>query len=123
MLETARFQASDGLPPGLAFAAWLGERLMPLGRDGFAVSEPVPDDGGHCVCVLRGRARWWITLAALGEAEADGPAAWSVAVVAEPVRGWRRWFQRPDRDGHERVRAMLERCLRQADDLRLLEAP
>jgi hypothetical protein len=46
-----------------------------------------------------------------------------VAVVAEPVRGWRRWFQRPDREGHARLRGLVERCLRQAEGLRLLEAP
>lgn len=121
MLETTRFR--DDPAPGRAFADWLGGRLALLGRDGFDVSEPVPDEGGHAVCVLRGRARWWITLTPLGAPPEDGPAPWSVAVVAEPVRGWRRWFQRPDAEGHARLRGLVERCLRQADDLRLLDAP
>jgi hypothetical protein len=46
-----------------------------------------------------------------------------VALVAEPLLGWRRWFLRPDREGHARLRSLIEGCLRQADGLHLLDAP
>ena len=132
-VRTGRFNYTEVKPHfinpccfGEDFAAWLASELAPLTAQGFEISEPIQEDYGWGLRVVRARTRVWIALSSLQDGPEHGEVPivppgqgeWVVTVVQERgLNPFRRLFGGEDPAAANLVAATVRTVLEGASDI------
>ena len=107
---------------GEDFAVWLTGELSPLGREGFACSEPIQEDYGWGFWASHGKDRYWIALSYVGEGPQEEPAQWIVSVnYSSGMNPIKRLVHRPNNGAFSVLRDRIWRSISSNGALKIID--
>jgi hypothetical protein len=128
-VETELFEHKEPKPHfinpccfGEDFAAWLRDRLSPLGSDGFELSEPIQEDYGWGLWARREKETFWIAMGCVDEEPTEEPAQWVVSVSYDPGLSLvKRLFHKPDATEFRKVCDRVREVLGSTEGIKILQ--
>lgn len=97
---------------GEDFALWLKERISPLEKSGFTISEIIQEDYGWGFWAREGKDSFWVAVSRIGNGPEDNDGEWGISISYDPgLNLFRRFFHKPDRHCFDRLQTQVLRVL------------
>ena len=97
---------------GEDFASWLRERISPLEKSGFKISDIIQEDYGWGFWAREGESSFWIAVSCIGTGPQDYDGEWGISISYDPgLNVLRRLFHEPDRQSFDRLRTQVSQAL------------
>lgn len=109
---------------GEDFAAWLKERLVPLEKSGYRLSDIIQEDYGWGFWVHHGDDPFWVALSYVGDGPQEAPAQWVISANYDPgLNLIKRIFHRPDRQALQQLWGGIQQVVKSNSAMKIVPNP